>query len=1835
MLIRVVVFLIAIFSGVVFGQTEFTGQKFDNLLWVRAVTNMAPGAAFYLTSDERSVVTATYGNPNQPYIPAGLDLLTRNFNTNGSIDRLWGNLVTLSDGGLVKQPIRIDDEYETARILGDVYSRWVLRSNGRTTPIPTRFIATRRNTLFAVGVTGAINGLGEESLLEFDGYRPNIRIGKIGEFPPMYFEGPPAGFASDGMAVVFADVANGVARKDSFYLADTKSLVLGRLFSWDPRWQRFIWPNNSGRTPVVSTPDGKIIVSILRDPGGNKITAGLAVIDEKTPSSRIIEFPFGPFVVTGMAVGRDRFVYCSLSDRSHSVGPSFKGGVARVNLETGFVEMLGNVTNSVEAPPIITKAGVLLVSSLGTAGAGFGELHAIQTDSVGGLAKSPWPRSTGDNFDSYREQAVDDSDEIGVPDTIPSPHVAILVQPQPQVTRAGDSVTLTVVATNATSFQWIKDGVWIKGATNSTLVINSASDSDRGQYRVIASVGAVENIQEPLLSNLMAKDLFALRYWVQNVSFYEGNNSQDSRYFAPRSLGSDGKIVGEYYENNTRRQAAVTGPNGVGLVKLGKLVGGNNSVATSINDHNQIVGFVQSVVQAQAYLESFIMNEDWLSFGKIKDQNFPMSFFDPSAINDSGSVVGQLVRALPSTNSRESPRPFIFDLQESAIRLLGGLRDDSEGKAVSINSRGQVVGWSRIQPRDEQRAFITGTNGFGMRDLGVLGGSEIQGSNSVATAVNNLGQVVGGSSLHGGDLHAFITEPNGGKMRRLGTLGGIFSHAYDINDNGQVVGWSYTNLVSSPVSHAFVTGENGSGMFDLNLFVHLDGGAQLETADSINNRGQILAHGGGRSYLLTPTTVVSSIAAVEIVCQDINTGLVAYYPFNGRAVDESGFGNHGVLNGATLTRDRFGYPNQAYHFDGASSILVADSKSLNPTNGLTISVWFRADNWDGYGPRLVSKGGYNLCANLATGQKRFEFDVATSAVFMPQIIAPLTQPNVWDHLVAIYATNRMEIYINGSLANASYKTNGSIVRVPVKWGSATEYYDLYIGQKPGDLKSANGYWIGDLDDIRIYNRALSDCEVTALHDFETNQQINRAPTLNALGDVKLLQNSASQTVNLTGIGSGSVDEVQTLTVTATSDNLVLIANPTVTYSSPNATGTLIYKPVAGATGKATITVTVKDDGGVLNGGQDTFSRQFTVTVSPINRAPTLNALADVKLLQNAAGQTVNLSGIGSGSVDEVQGLTVTANSDNPALIANPSVTYTSPNASGSLTYKPIAGATGKATITVTVKDDGGVLNGGQDTFSRQFTLTVTKTENKAPEVEIVSPQDGTTITADVPITLVAEATDSDGTISKVEFYQNSNQQIGTISSSPYQLVVGNLTEGKYTFYAKATDNSGLSGVSKPIIINVLGERRDVAVIKVSPDENIDTLTKYVSEVQLSTHQDSLTWRSFETSEISYEVLSQYRVVIWNNPNPVRGVSTSEVQILKRLIDSGIPIYLIGPNIATSADTLGLSEKRDWAIISSLLPTGNKTQLVNVELQRQDDHGPILDGFYGRVVSFAAADMIDQCHSITNADTLAVTIDGVVLVSYPTISKPEDGETRRFSQMLPVIGKGDAMSIEERQLIFKNALCWLIDCNRCPVVNLAILADESITQPAQSSIGQPFKLKAHITTQNAECPATGIRAVAEFNGQATILDAHTEQGTVSISGGKVYFSFGRIGVHKSVSIEISLIFNGSGDITNKITAFYNGMTSKSVIEFPQVFVVSVLPSLAPTITADRDVTGNVRLRVGGQTGITYVIEKSTAIAENSPLQWSAIKEIELVAPELMHIHVIEASTSSMMFRVRKK
>jgi hypothetical protein len=216
---------------------------------------------------------------------------------------------------------------------------------------------------------------------------------------------------------------------------------------------------------------------------------------------------------------------------------------------------------------------------------------------------------------------------------------------------------------------------------------------------------------------------------------------------------------------------------------------------------------------------------------------------------------------------------------------------------------------------------------------------------------------------------------------------------------------------------------------------------------------------------------------------------------------------------------------------------------------------------------------------------------------------------------------------------------------------------------------------------------------------------NQPPTLNALANATVNEGAGLQTVNLSGIGSGAANESQTLTVTASSSNTGLIPNPTVNYTSPNATGSIAFTPVAYAYGSAVITVTV-NDGGASN---NIVSRTFTVTVNPVNNTPTLNTLANVSINEGAGQQTVNLSGIGSGAANESQTLTVTASSSNTGLIPNPAVSYNSPNTTGSIAFTPLAYANGSATITVTV-NDGGASN---NVLSRTFTVTVNPV-NDAP-----------------------------------------------------------------------------------------------------------------------------------------------------------------------------------------------------------------------------------------------------------------------------------------------------------------------------------------------------------------------------------------------------------------------------------------------------------------------------------------------------------------------------------------
>lgn len=218
--------------------------------------------------------------------------------------------------------------------------------------------------------------------------------------------------------------------------------------------------------------------------------------------------------------------------------------------------------------------------------------------------------------------------------------------------------------------------------------------------------------------------------------------------------------------------------------------------------------------------------------------------------------------------------------------------------------------------------------------------------------------------------------------------------------------------------------------------------------------------------------------------------------------------------------------------------------------------------------------------------------------------------------------------------------------------------------------------------------------------------------------------NASQIVPLTGItdGEGGGNGAgQVLDLTATSGNPALIGHPIITYASPQTGATLILPaPARGASGSATISVRVRDDGGTANGGVDLLDRAFTVTVVPINHVPTLNSLPNLSVADTAGTQTVNLAGISDGD-GGTQAITLTAVSSNPSIIPTPTITYSSPGATGTLRFTPVVGSVGTVTLTVTAQDNGGTANNGVNTTNQLFTVKVGPVPpaiDRAPEDQI-------------------------------------------------------------------------------------------------------------------------------------------------------------------------------------------------------------------------------------------------------------------------------------------------------------------------------------------------------------------------------------------------------------------------------------------------------------------------------------------------------------------------------------
>ena len=199
---------------------------------------------------------------------------------------------------------------------------------------------------------------------------------------------------------------------------------------------------------------------------------------------------------------------------------------------------------------------------------------------------------------------------------------------------------------------------------------------------------------------------------------------------------------------------------------------------------------------------------------------------------------------------------------------------------------------------------------------------------------------------------------------------------------------------------------------------------------------------------------------------------VAYYPFSGNANDLSGLNNHGTVNGADLTSNRFGDLNSAYYFNGTSdNIRVPVSASLNFTDAITVSFWMMPTQlFTDRETYPISHGNWENRWKLSIiPDQRIRWTVKSSDGIKDLDSKVKVAANSWYHVVSLYDGSNFEIYVNGAIDNHS-TFSGTIL---------TTNIDLMIGQVYPNVSQYN--FKGVIDDVRIYDYALSVEEIQGLY----------------------------------------------------------------------------------------------------------------------------------------------------------------------------------------------------------------------------------------------------------------------------------------------------------------------------------------------------------------------------------------------------------------------------------------------------------------------------------------------------------------------------------------------------------------------------------------------------------------------------------------------------------------------------------------------------------------------------------------------------------------------------------
>jgi hypothetical protein len=326
------------------------------------------------------------------------------------------------------------------------------------------------------------------------------------------------------------------------------------------------------------------------------------------------------------------------------------------------------------------------------------------------------------------------------------------------------------------------------------------------------------------------------------------------------------------------------------------------------------------------------------------------------------------------------------------------------------------------------------------------------------------------------------------------------------------------------------------------------------------------------------TLIIGVFIHTQIYSQSVpsyvpTNGLVGWWGFNGNAQDGSGNGNHGTVNGATLTTDRFGNQNGAYSFDGDDDYILANAVSLDNVFGnpydVTVSVWFYYmdslltinNGHPPIGHQLIGQGtrhnptaycDFAIGATRFNGTSQFAFEKSENPHpnHSMNYFQNNFQNNTWYHVVFTFNSGQGYFYLNGQIAG-SFFVNPFLNGVFENCGQTLSFGSRYVENSLTGNPVCN-FLLGKLDDIGIWNRVLNTAEITNLYNSQScqvnisSQPISQTAVQNSSIKLNITSSHCNYSIkwqvdsgfgfyNLTDSGLYSGSATDTLTITGISN----------------------------------------------------------------------------------------------------------------------------------------------------------------------------------------------------------------------------------------------------------------------------------------------------------------------------------------------------------------------------------------------------------------------------------------------------------------------------------------------------------------------------------------------------------------------------------------------------------------------------------------------------------------------------------------------------------------------------